>query len=97
MSKRFYVDDTVTNNGKYRVLQEDSVTKERFGVKDFDTREEAQQTANDMQRAVNNALSENVTLRNIDISPSSDNSLDNQQENRFKDTLQDLKTDTSQE
>jgi hypothetical protein len=68
MSKRFFVDDAVTGDGKYRVLQEDSATKERFGVKDFETKEEAQRTADDMQRATDNALSEEITLRKIDIS-----------------------------
>ena len=83
MSKRFFVDDAVTNNGKYRVLQEDSETKERFGVKDFDTREEARRTADDMQKAVENALSEQIALE--------------EHKNRFKDTLQDLKDETSQD
>jgi len=58
MSKIFFVDDALTNDGKYRVLQEDSETKERFGVKDFDTKEEAERTAEDMQRAIDNVLSE---------------------------------------
>jgi hypothetical protein len=61
MSRRFFVDDTVTEEGKYRVLQEDSETKESFGVKDFDTKEEAQSTADDLQRAVDNAESEKTT------------------------------------
>lgn len=67
MSKRFFVDETITNEGKYRVLQEDSETKERFGVKDFESREEAQSNADIMQRAADNALSEEDTLINIQI------------------------------
>lgn len=97
MSKRFFVDDSVTNEGKYRVLQEDSITKERFGVKDFDTKEEAQRTADDMQRAVNTALSEEVTLRKIDIHNALEESSDGEQNDRFKNTLQDLKSEVSQE
>ena len=97
MSKRFFVDKAITENGKYRVLQEDSVTKESFGVKDFDTKEEAQKTADDMQRAVHNALSEEVTLRKIDIFLSPDDNLTAAKENKYKDTLQDLKIENSQE
>lgn len=67
MSKRFFVDDAATGDGKFRVLQEDSITRESFGVKDFDTKEEAQKTAEDMQRAVDNALSEEITLTNITL------------------------------
>jgi len=37
------------------VLQEDSETGEPFGVKDFDTKEEAQRVADDMQRGIDNA------------------------------------------
>ena len=93
MSKRFFVDDTITEEGKYRVLQEDSETKERFGVKDFDTKEEAQSTADIMQKAADNALSEEDTLLNIKIEDQSDFG----DESEFKDTLQDLKDETSQE
>ena len=92
MSKRFFVDDVPTEDGKYRVLQEDSETKERFGVKDFDTKEEAQRTADDMQRAADNALSERTTGELPD-NPLSDLT----DENRFKGTPQDLKDETSQE
>jgi hypothetical protein len=92
MSKRFFVDDAVTNEGKYRVLQEDSETKERFGVKDFDTKEEAQRTADGMQRATDHAFSEEDTLINMPIP--ADDSLDS---SKFKDTLQDLKNENSQD
>lgn len=95
MSIRIFVDDKITEDGKYRVLQEDSNSKESFGVKDFDTLEEAQRTADDMQRAADNAVSEDITLRNIEI-PLEDNS-DLTVKNQFKDTLQDLKDETSQE
>jgi hypothetical protein len=40
MSIIVFVDDMPTEDGKYRVVQEDSETKEPFGVKDFDTEEE---------------------------------------------------------
>jgi hypothetical protein len=92
MSKRFFVDDELAENGKYRVLQEDSETKECFGVKDFDTREEAQRNADDLQKAVDNALSERTT------GDLSENPLSNSaSENQFKDTLQNLKSDSPQE
>jgi hypothetical protein len=67
MSKRFFVDNAVTADGKYRVLQEDSKTKERFGVKDFDTKEEAQSNADIMQKAADNAFSEEDTLINLTV------------------------------
>ena len=97
MSKIFFVDDKVTDDGKYRVLQEDSETKERFGVKDFDTKEEAQRTADDMQRAIDNGLSEKPTGELPDISLSLKDNSDVAQGSKFKDTLQDLKKETSQE
>jgi hypothetical protein len=92
MGKRFFVDETVTDDGKYRVLQEDSITKESFGVKDFDTKEEAQRTAVDMQRAVDNALSEEITLTNITLTSeaSADVSVD-----EINDTFQDLRNENS--
>ena len=96
MSRRFFVDDAVTNEGKFRVLQEDSETKERFGVKDFDTREEAQKTADDMQRAIDKALSE-ITTGELPDPNSLDDSSDAAYGNKFKDTLQDLKSENSQE
>ena len=93
MSKRFFVDNTMTAEGKFRVLQEDSVTKERFGVKDFDTQEEAQSNADLMQKAEDIALSEEDTLINIKVEDQTDFG----DESEFKDTLQDLKDETSQE
>jgi len=96
MSRRFFVDDMVTNEGKFRVLQEDSETKERFGVKDFDTKEEAQKTADDMQRAIDKALSE-ITTGELPDPNSLDDSSDAAYGNKFKDTHQDLKSETSQE
>ncbi len=84
MSIRIFVDEMPTEDGKYRVLQEDTETKERFGVKDFDTKEEAQTTADDMQRAADNALSEKTTGELPDI-PIEDNS-DETDESKFKDT-----------
>jgi hypothetical protein len=95
MSKIFFVDDKVTDEGKYRVLQEDSETKERFGVKDFDTREEAEKTADDLQRAANQTSSE-ITTGDLPDIPTSDSS-DASNENKFKDTPQDLKDETSQD
>lgn len=93
MSKRFFVDSMVTEEGKYRVLQEDSETKERFGVKDFDTQEEAQSNADVMQKAADNAVSEEDTLINIDIEDESDFG----DKGEFRGTLQDLKNETSQD
>jgi hypothetical protein len=95
MSKRFFVDDVITDEGKYRVLQEDSQTKERFGVKDFDTKEEAQKTADDMQRAIDKALAEVTTGELPDITSIGDDS--EVHGNKFKDTLQDIKDENSQE
>ena len=89
MSKRFFVDEATTSEGKYRVLQEDSETKERFGVKDFDTREEAQSNAETMQKAADRVLSEEDTLINFKPDSSADR--------MFKNTLQDLKDETSQD
>jgi hypothetical protein len=96
MSKIFFVGDTITINSKYRVLQEDSETQERFGVKDFDTKEEAESTAADMQRAVDNVLSEKPTGELPDISMSLEDNSNAAQESKFKDTLRDLRNETSQ-
>ncbi len=93
MSKRFFVDDEPTEDGKYRVLQEDAETKESFGVEDFDTQEEAQRTADGLQSAIDNAVSENPTGELPEIGEVS-NTAD---ESEFKDTPQDLKDGTSQE
>jgi hypothetical protein len=95
MSKIFFVDEKVTDEGKYRVLQEDSETKERFGLKDFDTREEAQKTADDMQKAANSTSSE-ITTGELPEIPSDDNA-EMEGESKFKDTFQDLKDETSQD
>ena len=67
MSIRIFVDDVPNKDGKYMVLQEDSETEKPFGVKDFDTKEEAQRVADDMQKAVDNALSEKPTGELPDI------------------------------
>ncbi len=67
MSIRIFVDNMPTEDGKYMVLQEDSETGKPFGVKDFDTKEEAQSVADDMQKAVDNALSEKPTGELPDI------------------------------
>jgi hypothetical protein len=96
MSKRFFVDDDVTDEGKYRVLQEDSVTKESFGVKDFDTQEEAQRTADDMQRATDKALSE-ITTGEMPSLPLTDDNSNETVGNKYEGTPQDLKDETSQE
>ncbi len=93
MSKIFFVDDVVTDDGKYRVLQEDSETKERFGVKDFDMQEEAKRNADDMQKANDNALSHKTTGDSPDIPIFPEDNWDVTHENEFKDTLQDLKDD----
>ena len=95
MSIRIFVDDMPNKNGKYMVLQQDSETGEPFGIKDFDTLEEAQNVAEDMQRTIDNALSEKPTgeLPDIPIGEGS-NTAD---ESQFKDSAQDLKDTTSQE
>lgn len=93
MSKRYFVDEAMTEEGKYRVLQEDTESKEQFGVKDFDTQEEAQNNADMMQKAADNAFSDEDTLRNIDLEDETDFGDDSE----FKDTLQDLKDESSQE
>lgn len=93
MSIRIFVDDAPTKDGKYRVLQEDSETRESFGVKDFDTLEEAKSTVDIMQRAADNASSEKPTGELPEIGDSSNLS----HESPFKDTLQDLKDEASQE
>lgn len=95
MSKIFFVDDKVTEAGKYRVLQEDSETKERFGVKDFETKEEAEKTAADLQKAANQTSSEIPTGELPEI-PAGDNS-NLTGENKFKGSPQDLKDETSQD
>jgi hypothetical protein len=97
MSKRFFVDEAVTDEGKYKVLQEDTQTKERFGVKDFDTKEEAQRIADDMQGAIDTDLSEEITLKNIEIPLSLDDNSNVAHGVKFKDTLQDLKNESSQD
>ncbi len=76
MSIRIFVDDVPNKDGKYMVLQEDSETGKPFGVKDFDTKEEAQGVADDMQRAVDNAFSEKTTgeLPDLPIDDNSDKS-----------------------
>ena len=58
MSIKIFVDDTPGKDGKYMVLQQDSETEKRFGVKDFDTLEEARQFAEDMQRAIDKGVAE---------------------------------------
>lgn len=90
MNRRFFVGDEPTDDGKYRVLQGDA--EAHFGVKDFDTKDEAQSAADDMQSAFDSASSEKITgdLPNISL-PGEEH------ENRFKNTLQDLKDETSQE
>jgi hypothetical protein len=93
MSIKFFVNDAPNKDGKYVVLQEDSETAEPFGVKDFDTKEEAQRVAEDMQRTMDNSLSEKTTGDLPEIGEVS-NTAD---EDEFKDTPQDLKDTTSQE
>lgn len=58
MSIRIFVDEAPTKDGKYMVVQEDSETEKPFGVKDFDTREEALEFAEDMQRAIDKGAAE---------------------------------------
>jgi len=58
MSIIVFVDDMPTEDSKYRVVQEDSETKEPFGVKDFDTEEEAVKYAEDIQRAIDKGEAE---------------------------------------
>jgi hypothetical protein len=97
MSKRFFVDHEPTDEGKYRVVQEDSETQERFGVKDFDTKEEAQKSADDLQKTADHTFSEDITMDNIEIPLSIKDETDAVHENKYKDTLQDLKGGTSQD
>ena len=96
MSIRIFVDDVPNKDGRYMVLQEDSETREPFGVKDFDTKEEAQRVAEDMQRAIDNAMSEQPTDELPDISSIKGNS-DVTTENKLNASLQDLKDETSQD
>lgn len=98
MTKRFFVDREITEEGKYRVLQEDSVTKESFGVKDFDTQEEAQKNADALQTAVINALLEETALseNNVSVGDVGDSSKASY-ESKYKNTPQDLKDENSQE
>ena len=58
MSIRIFVDDVPNKDGKYMVTQEDSETEKPFGVKDFDTQEEALQFAEDMQTAIDKGAAE---------------------------------------
>ncbi|CAN5682988.1 MAG: hypothetical protein H0W77_02885 [Acidobacteria bacterium] len=58
MSITVFVDDVPTEDGKYRVVQEDSETEEPFGVKDFDTEEEAVMYAEDIQIAIDKGAAE---------------------------------------
>ncbi len=58
MSIIVFVDDVPTEDGKYRVVQEDSETEEPFGVKDFDTKEEAVKYVKDIQSAIDRAAAE---------------------------------------
>ncbi len=58
MSIIVFVDDVPTEDGKYRVVQEDSETEEPFGVKDFDTEEEAVKYAEDIQIAIDKGAAE---------------------------------------
>lgn len=102
MSIRIFVDDVPNKDGKYMVLQQDSETGEPFGVKDFDTKEEAQRVAEDMQRAIDKGAAEKTTGELPDITLPDENSefiigSSAKETSKFKDTLQDLKSDESQE
>jgi len=97
MSIRIFVDDVPNKDGKYMVLQQDSETGEPFGVKDFDTKEEAQRVAEDMQRAIDKGAAEKTTGELPDIALLLEDNSEVAHENKFKDTLQDLKNETSQE
>ena len=95
MSIRIFVDDVPNQDGKYVVTQEDSETGKPFGVKDFDTQEEALEFAKDMQRTIDKASSEKPTgeLPEIPVGEISNTA----SESEFKDTPQDLKDTNSQE
>ncbi len=93
MSIRFFADNTPNADDKFVVLQEDSETEKPFGVKEFDTLEEARIAADDMQKAFDKASSERTTGELPEIGEVS-NTAD---ESEFKDTPQDLKDETSQE
>jgi hypothetical protein len=97
MSKRYFVADTITDDGKYRVLQEDTETGEPFGVQDFDTLEEAQNVAEGLQKAITNVLSERITGDLPDLPISVEENTDVVNDDKYKDTLQDLKNETSQD
>jgi hypothetical protein len=97
MSKRYFVADTITDDGKYRVLQEDTETGEPFGVQDFDNLEEAQNVAEGLQKAITNVLSERITGDLPDLPISVEENTDVVNDDKYKDTLQDLKNETSQD
>jgi hypothetical protein len=97
MSKRFFLDDKLTEDGKYRVLQEDTETKEPLGFQDFDTEEEAQEVAEGMQQAIDNVLSERTTGDLPELPVSIGDSSNTADDSEFKGTLQDLKPETSEE
>jgi hypothetical protein len=97
MSKRYFIADTVTDEGKYRVLQEDTETGEPFGVQDFDTLEEAQSVADGLQEAITNVLSERTTEDLPELPASIGDSSNTADDSEFKGTLQDLKPETSEE
>jgi len=58
MSIKVLIDDVPTEDGKHRVVQEDSETEEPFGVKDFDTEEEAEKYAEVIQNAIDKGIAE---------------------------------------
>ncbi len=58
MSIKVLIDDVPTEDGKHRVIQEDSETEEPFGVKDFDTEEEAEKYAEVIQGAIDKGVAE---------------------------------------
>ena len=97
MSKRYFVADTVTDDGKYRVLQEDTETGEPFGVQDFDTLEEAQRVADGLQEAIDNVLSERTTGDLPELPLPVEDNTEAANDDKYKDTLQDLKNETSQD
>ena len=89
MTKRVFVDDELTEDGKYKVVQEDSEAQNRFAVKEFDSKEVARKFAEDMQTAIDK--SSEYTSSEYTIGETATET------SKFKDTDQDLKLEGSQE
>lgn len=58
MSIKVLIKDVPTEDGKHRVVQEDSETEKPFGVKDFDTEKEAENYAEIIQGAIDKGVAD---------------------------------------